>query len=296
MPNAPHTPRNPRLSPLLGLAFLGLAACARDTTPARLLAPANADAITYGSADANNTYSNVGAFVVRRVSDGQVFPICSGTLISATIFLTAGHCTAYFASLAPDKYVAGVSFDNPLAWGVLTDIHDKVAVETYVITDPEYNQRQSDPVDLGVLILAPRDTRGISPATLPTLGLLDQLFVAGLLQGKQFTAVGYGLQNRVVGGGQPYNQDSNPVPRMYAFSSFNALGPAYLRLSQNPATGNGGTCYGDSGGPNFVNVGGSAVLAATTVTGDAVCQSTNVDYRLDTPTARRFLGQYVPLP
>jgi len=83
---------------------------------------------------------------------------------------------------------------------------------------------------------------------------------------------------------------------MYALSSFSALGSATLRLSQNPATGDGGTCYGDSGGPNFVDVGGKTVLAATTVTGDNVCRSTNVDYRLDTVTARRFLGQYVTLP
>jgi secreted trypsin-like serine protease len=83
---------------------------------------------------------------------------------------------------------------------------------------------------------------------------------------------------------------------MYSSSSFNALGPAYLRLSQNPATGNGGTCNGDSGGPNFVTVGSTRILAATTVTGDAVCRATNVDYRLDTRTARRFLENYVTLP
>ena len=69
-------------------------------------------------------------------------------------------------------------------------------------------------------------------------------------------------------------------------------------LSQNPATGNGGTCYGDSGGPNFLGAGASEtnILAATTITGDTACRSTNVDFRLDTPSARAFLGQYVALP
>jgi len=38
------------------------------------------------------------------------------------------------------------------------------------------------------------------------------------------------------------------------------------------------------------------VVAAITITGDAVCRSTNVDYRLDTPSARAFLGQFVALP
>ena len=48
----------------------------------------------------------------------------------------------------------------------------------------------------------------------------------------------------------------------------------------NPRTGNGGTCYGDSGGPNFL--GTTNIVAAITITGDAVCRSTNVVYRLDT--------------
>jgi hypothetical protein len=286
----------PRSALSLGFLLLGVAACASDTTPSRLIGPQNAVAITYGSVDQNNTYSNVAAFIVLRKSDGEIFPICSGTLIAPTVFLTAGHCTAYFATLSPSKYAAGVSFGNPIAWGALTDSHAKVILATSVITNPEYNHRQSDPADLGVLLLAAGDTRGITAAALPTLGLLDQLFVAGTLQSKRFTAVGYGLQNRVVGGGQPYFQDLNPIPRMYALSSFSALDPGYLRLSQNPATGDGGTCYGDSGGPNFLNVGGTLILAATTVTGDNVCRATNVDYRLDTQTARRFLGQYATLP
>jgi hypothetical protein len=62
----------------------------------------------------------------------------------------------------------------------------------------------------------------------------------------------------------------------------------------NPSHDDGGTCYGDSGGPNFL--GTSDVIAATTITGDSVCRSTNVDYRLDTPSARNFLAPYVSLP
>ena len=104
------------------------------------------------------------------------------------------------------------------------------------------------------------------------------------------TAVGYGVQNRVVGGGVPYFQDVNPIPRMYAFSSFNSLNGGYLRLSQNPSTGNGGTCYGDSGGPNFLDLNGEQILVGITITGDAVCRSTNVVYRLDTPSAQGFLS------
>ena len=76
------------------------------------------------------------------------------------------------------------------------------------------------------------------------------------------------------------------------------MGPGYLRLSQNPARGNGGTCYGDSGGPNFLGAGSTEtdIIAGITITGDSLCKSTNVVYRLDTESARTFLGQFVTLP
>jgi len=66
---------------------------------------------------------------------------------------------------------------------------------------------------------------------------------------------------------------------------------ASLSQPGNAATGNGGGCYGDSGGANFL--GTSDVLAAITITGDAVCRATNVVYRLDTESARAFLADYL---
>jgi len=83
---------------------------------------------------------------------------------------------------------------------------------------------------------------------------------------------------------------------MYAFSTFDSLNGGYLRLSMNPATGDGGTCFGDSGGPNFLNVKGSRTLVAITITGDSVCRATNVVYRLDTAASRAFLAPYLTLP
>jgi hypothetical protein len=78
----------------------------------------------------------------------------------------------------------------------------------------------------------------------------------------------------------------------------NSVTTSWLRMSQNASTGNGGTCYGDSGGPNFLRAGATEtnIVAGTTITGDTPCRSTNVDYRLDSPSARAFLGQYVTLP
>ena len=270
---------------------LGILAMVLAITPATL-------AIVYGFIDKNNEFGNTGAFIVQRQSDGRIFPICSGTLISPTVFLTAAHCTAFFTDgLAPFGFTAFVSFDNPIPFGSQTDLKKtKLIAVTEVVTNPNFNPAQSDSGDIGVLILPTRSTRGITPAALPTLELLDRLSAQNGLHGAIFTPAGYGVQNRVVGGGVPFFTDANPVPRMFAFSSFDALNPGYLRLSQNPSTGDGGTCFGDSGGPNFFDVDGRRTLVATTVTGDAVCRSTNVVYRLDTTAAREFLGQFVTLP
>ena len=249
-----------------------------------------ASAITYGFIDSTNTFPNTGAFIVKSTATGEIFPICSGTMITPSVFLTASHCTAYFSQeLAPQGYVAYVSLDGLIPFGASTSNSTKLLAVANVVTNPNYNQSQSDSGDIGVLILN-KDVHGVTPATLPACRLLDQLSLQNGLKTATFTNVGYGVQNRVVGGGVPYFQDMNPVPRMFSFSSFNSLNGGYLRLSQNPSTGNGGTCFGDSGGPNFMMVNGRQVIVSITITGDSVCRSTNVVYRLDTISAQSFLA------
>lgn len=252
--------------------------------------PTRTKAITYGFVDSNNTYRNVGAFIVKSPTTGQIFPICSGTMITSNAFLTASHCTAFYTQeLAPRGFTVYVSLDKSIPFGDLTTNATTLFAVAHVVTNPNYNQRQSDPGDIGVLILQ-SNVLGVTPATLPECGLLDELAAQNGLKGAVFTAVGYGVQNRVVGGGVPYFQDLNPIPRMFAFSSFNALNRGYIRLSQNPSKGDGGTCFGDSGGPDFLNVNGQQTLAAITITGDSVCRATNVDYRTDTASAQIFFA------
>lgn len=249
-----------------------------------------ATAITYGFVDSNNTFSNTGAFIVKSSTTGEIFPICSGTMITANVFLTASHCTSFFTQdLAPEGYVAYVSLDQSIPFGDLTSNKTTLLPVAHVVTNPNYNPSQSDSGDIGALILE-RGVRGVTPAVLPSCGLLDQLVAQNGLKTAVFTNVGYGVQNRVVGGGVPFFQDLNPIPRMFSFSSFNSLNGGYLRLSQNSSTGSGGTCFGDSGGPNFLTVNGQQLIVAITITGDSVCRSTNVDYRLDTASAQTFLA------
>lgn len=254
-----------------------------------LLLPPKTSAITYGFVDSNNQFRNTGAFIVKS-TNGQIFPICSGTLITPNVFLTAAHCTLFYTQdLAPEGDVAYVSLDQSIPFGSLTSNKTELLPVAHVVSNPNYNPSQGDSGDIGVLILE-RSVRAVTPATLPACGLLDQLVAQNGLKTATFTNAGYGLQNRVVGGGLPFFQDLNPIPRMFSFSSFNSLNGGYLRLSQNPSTGNGGTCFGDSGGPNFLTVNGKQLIVAITITGDSVCRSTNVDYRLDTVSAQGFLA------
>jgi hypothetical protein len=261
-----------------------------------LLSPGRLRAIVYGFVDANNVFSNVGAFIVKSPT-GSIFPICSGTLISPTVFLTASHCTIFFElDLAPLGFTAFASFANPIPFGSLTNPGTPLIPVSQVVTNPNFNHTGSDPGDIAVLLLPESATSGITPAALPTEGLLDQLAERNGLKNAVFTPVGYGVQNRVVGGGPPVFQDLNPIPRMFALSTFHALNPGFMRLSQNPSTGDGGTCFGDSGGPNFFTYDGVRLVAAITIKGDSVCRATNVVYRLDTASARSFLAAYVALP
>ncbi len=250
---------------------------------AALVLAASATAITWGQRD-GNAHPNVGAMVAEWLTPGVKDELCTGTLVAPKVFLTAAHCTDYLLNQR------GIS-------DVWVTFQTNSAVGPYyhgvMHQDTAYPGPSSDPHDIAVIVL---DTAvsGIAPAKLPALGLLDRMKADGSLnQSTAFTAVGYGDRERVkTKPGYTFQFDGY---RWVATSYFNALNKAWLRLTQNASVGAGGTCYGDSGGPNFL--GTSNVIAGTTITGDAQCVSTNVTYRLDTKGARSFLAQFgVPLP
>jgi secreted trypsin-like serine protease len=231
----------------------------------------SAFAITYGRPD-GGAHPNVGALIAQSSSGLKLY--CSGSLVAPKVFLTAAHCTA--PALEHGVTDAYVTFDEHADPATSKLLHGVIR------SNPLFNRTQSDPEDLAVIVLdAP--ARGVTPAALPSLGLLDALAAKNGLKSAAFSVVGYGLHEPGV---------AWDASRWQAVSGYNSSPGTWLHLTQNPSLGYGGTCTGDSGGPVFLG----GVEVAVTVSGDPMCKSTSDDYRLDTPQARAFLGQFVALP
>ena len=210
---------------------------------------------------------------------------CTGSLVSPTVFVTAAHCvvgpdtppgTQFYVSFAPD----------------LLARHIKIIKATGYAFDPAYGHDQAKLHDLAVVFLPASATRGMTPLGLPEAGELDRLAAQGGLSKTLFVNVGYGSSASRTGPPR-FGWDGM---RNMSKSEFMGLQPTWLGLLMNTsATGEGGDCYGDSGGPKFID-GNPDKIYATVTTGDYPCRATTWGWRLDTPEARAFLSQFVTLP
>lgn len=267
----------------LGVLATSAIACGDPGASSRISRGERSSAIVNGT-PTGSAYGNVGALMFDFADDGLDADdwFCTGSLISPTVLLTAAHCLDFL----PANARVYVTFAASAAEGVANAI-----LATAFHFDPQFSQKQGDPHDIGVVILPAKRTKGITPMQLPTAGLLDQLSQKNGLKGQQFLNIGYG--GTVPTTGQPIVTYDGV--RKVSQSTFMALEAAWLWLSMNAHTGDGGDCYGDSGGPK-VFVSNPNMVVALVVTGDFVCRATTKDYRVDTSEARAFLGAYVALP
>ena len=248
-----------------------------------LTAVMSANAVTDGGyPDSSDVYSHVGLMVAQDASGNPLWR-CSGTLIGPKLFLTAGHCTE-----APAAHVE-IWFDWDVENGIPRNgypYRGDVGGTPYV--HPEYNPNAFFYRDVGVVVLQ-KKVRSAVYATLPELNILDQMATQRGLQDVTFTAVGYGLQriNPVFVEAQRIRHVAHP--HLIEINVPGFTGDFSLLLSNNHSTG--GTCFGDSGGPNFI--GTSNVVGGVTSFGiNGNCAGTGGVFRMDRSWSLNWVNSF----
>lgn len=244
----------------------------------------------------DNEHPFVG-LVVFYDANGEFIWRCSGSLISPTKLLTAGHCadTAEGAASARVYFQqdAGAHFDPATGIDPVTGYPEYCAPGTLgtlcATSDELYNYGFANFAgfpnthDAGLVIL---DQPIAMPeyGVLATAGTLDNLGTARGQHDTVFTVSGYGLTYRT--------NANSPLPnisfrsRLMAQSTLVNLNSAnndgYNLQTQGNGDDRGGTCSGDSGGPVFLGGPDSNVIVAVTSFGlNALCRGTDFGYRTD---------------
>jgi hypothetical protein len=205
--------------------------------------------------------------------------VCSGSAISATRFLTAAHC------FNPDLPVF-VSYKSSPPFSLATDF-----VQGTFHPDPDWCEACNpglpgfDTHDVAVIALNAPLNPG-SFAALPTAGFVD-----ALPMGTAVDIVGYGVQGFVRGGGKPGQVFL--FTRYFApsklIASNNVQSVEFIKLTANPSQGKGGTCFGDSGGPDLLG-GTNIVLAVNSYVTNSNCAGVTYSNRVDLPDILEFIN------
>lgn len=247
-----------------------------------------AGAITEGELDGEDHPMVV--LLLMEVDGAPAFR-CSATLISPTYVLTAGHCTSNY----PDGDYSGmrVFTDSDVDGGTGTTNNYPFGGGNSVeairwAAHPDYETAPFYFNDVGMVELAEPINLG-EYGVLPDVDSLDQLKTRRGKQDTTFTAVGYGLQ-RI----NPVFVEADRVrmvshPHLIQINTPGFTGDFSLLLSNNHSTG--GTCFGDSGGPNFYS--DTLTVAGVTSFGlNGNCAGTGGVFRMDRENVQNFIYEF----
>jgi hypothetical protein len=252
--------------------------CADSTSPTAPAArtPTDPQFISAGR-PTGTSYGGVGVLFIDEGSNGSIDFLCTGSLISSTVFLTAGHCISdpgtatYYVSFVPDVIPV-----PPAAQRIQSTTAFKSSTD-----------------DIGVVILPAGSTTGIPVYDIPTAGFLLDANARGGLARETAIVVGYGSGSL---GRGPLTSGLDGVRKVATTKVLSIQGPYLLIADSHGQSGQGGTCGGDSGGPVFLEGQDDDLIVAITTAGfPDGCHAIGIYTRLDTPTALAFLGQFVAL-
>lgn len=279
------------------LPVLAFAACAPEDDASYIQAlgeGADAGNKIFGGSAPTQSWQNATVSLHTRSSTGSVSRsiFCSGTLIAPGWVLTAGHCVTSGSSVTSATRIA-------VHVGTTTTSDTSFASNTYLVTavrrHPSYSSStlRNDIALLQLTSSVPSTTsgsvRGVTPVTdLPAASGYGFTSADVGVTNLNFAGFGttetgtYGtlLQTDVTLGGLGCTVSG--CPSGYSSSTYQAMMISY---SQRGATGSRsddeGPCSGDSGGPAFVDRGGTIYVGGVTSFGDSQCRTYGVSTRVD---------------
>jgi hypothetical protein len=257
-------------------------------------AAAPAGAITGGEPDGNK-HPNVG-LILFYDETGRYR--CSATLVTPNVLLTAAHCTQGTLGKTLVTFDSDIAQNPPSPFPVAKDpskgyTADELKKAGYLSGTAYAHPQYSDFTDMnnwndvGVIVLD-KAVKSPAPAKLAPGNYLDQ-FAQPKLNSTLFDLVGYGTEVRKPESGPQKPQPmSYPLIRRYAQAPGQKLTPQILQLNGNPNDnkGTGGTCFGDSGGPAFLN---GYVVAVTSYGYTDNCRYIDGYQRVDIQVAQSWL-------
>ncbi len=233
---------------------------------------------------------------------GEFAGRCSGSLLTPTVFLTAGHCTQDVATaVVYFQQDAGVNYDPETETDPITGYPDICAGDTLGVvcatSDETYNWGFDDFAgfpeikDLGIVVLdqpIELDEYG----SLAEVGFLDGLDTRRGAQDQVFTASGYGLSYSSPVATVSFRERLMASAKLTNLRSFNTSG--FSIQTTGNGKGKGGTCSGDSGGPIFYGGYESNTIVAVTSFGlNSYCRGTDFSYRVDTQAAQDWIRSVI---
>ena len=211
--------------------------------------------------------------------------LCSGSVISSRLFLTAAHCipavppgSEWVVTLEPGSPAAPVATPGILPDGFPYPLTVSATRGGVAIVHPGFDPERLEH-DVAVVAFPKGSFAGVVPIELPGARLLDRVRAS-----RSFRLVGYGAD--------PERGEGAPVfvlegYRQTRTTSFRALTDRQLELKS-------GLCFGDSGSPQLL--GNTRVAVSLFSDPGGECNGPFVSQRLDTRAERRFLAGFVRLP